>query len=64
MTLEEIGLVKSCPDCDGTGMKQVPDILGDDRLIYCGRCNGNGDVPTEEGKRLIRFMETWMNRNV
>lgn len=48
-----IRLAKPCQDCEGCGkVYNYPDYKGE----TCIQCKGLGEVPTEAGQELLRFL--------
>ena len=46
-----------CPECDGVGSFKDADGRTD-----CWKCRGAGSLPTEEGAKIIRLMQSNLRR--
>ena len=50
-----------CRTCEGTGTVVIESTLtypeGDPEVIPCGGCDGFGAILTQEGHKLIEFLE-------
>ena len=46
-----------CPECSAQGYHLHPNPQGDEEPRCCPRCGGLGRVLTEEGRRVVAFLQ-------